>query len=763
MLGDAIQDAVHRTVRDTARSFAQQVIAPRARELDESGEFPRDIVRKAAELGLVAPTISPDYGGSGMDRLAQVLILEELVRVDAGIGLAIAASPFGYELVERFGSEAQKQRFLPALAGGELISGTAVTEPDAGSDVASVKTKAERTPTGWRLTGTKTFITNGNVAQVLFVLARTGEAPGANGLSVFAVETNRPGFGARKLHKMGIHASDLAEITLAGLEVPEDALIGKPGRGFQQIMSLFDNGRVNVAAQALGLAQGALDLAVAHAKERKQFGKRLAEMQAIRFKIADMTATVEAARALLYDAAVKVEAGGPEARQAASMAKLFCSDVAERVVSEAVGIHGGYGYIREQPIERFFRDVKITRIYEGTTEIQKTIIGRTLVEREGAGEARPVPIRATAELAAIDRFAREKLRPALVAEDREHAHHRELIRTMGELGLVYPTVPEDEGGSGIDAETAVDIYETLCRWGGGLGLSITSSALGCEMLLGYGSKEQKEKYLLPVLAGEMVSAICISEPDHGSDAGAMETRATRTATGYRLNGSKLWISNGTMCDFYVVLAKTDPAAGKKGISAFLVEAGTPGITARGLPMSCLPLHDTAEVFFEDVDVPASALLGVEGRGFYQVMEWVTEARVWLAAKAVGVAQGALDLATAYVCERKQFGQQLVDFQAVQFALAEMATSIEAARRLTRHAASELEAGRPATAIAAAAKLTASRTAMDVVIRARHLFGGAGLHRESPIHTYARDAAILPIVEGTSEIQQEVIARQVLGC
>ena len=371
-----------RQVRDEVRRFADNEIADVAGEYDEKEKFPHDIVDKAAEMGLTGPYIPIEYGGAGYDSLTSALIVEELFAVDPGIGLSITASSFGTEAIIEFGTEDQKERFLEPVARGDKISGTAVSEPDAGSDVSAVSTRAELDGDEWVLNGNKMWITNGTIGDFFVVLAETDpDAEGRyNGFSQIVVESDRDGFKSEKITgKLGIRASDTGEIILDDVRVPEENLIGTRGMGFLQVMQFFDMTRTMVAAQALGIAKGATERALEYAQEREQFGRPISEFQAIQHKLADMRIRTEAARWLTYYSAWSVDNREEDLTMLASMAKEFASRVATDVADEAVQTYGGAGFVNDFDVERFYRDAKITQIYEGTTEIQKTIVAREML------------------------------------------------------------------------------------------------------------------------------------------------------------------------------------------------------------------------------------------------------------------------------------------------------------------------------------------------------------------------------------------------
>ncbi|HKL28550.1 MAG TPA: acyl-CoA dehydrogenase family protein [Natrialbaceae archaeon] len=371
-----------RQVRDEVRRFADNEIADVAGEYDEKEKFPHEIVDKAAEMGLTGPYIPIEYGGAGYDSLTSALIVEELFAVDPGIGLSITASSFGTEAIIEFGTEDQKERFLEPVARGDKISGTAVSEPDAGSDVSAVSTRAELDGDEWVLNGNKMWITNGTIGDFFVVLAETDpDAEGRyNGFSQIVVESDRDGFKSEKITgKLGIRASDTGEIILDDVRVPEENLIGTRGMGFLQVMQFFDMTRTMVAAQALGIAKGATERALEYAQEREQFGRPISEFQAIQHKLADMRIRTEAARWLTYYSAWSVDHRDENLTMLASMAKEFASRVATDVADEAVQTYGGAGFVNDFDVERFYRDAKITQIYEGTTEIQKTIVAREML------------------------------------------------------------------------------------------------------------------------------------------------------------------------------------------------------------------------------------------------------------------------------------------------------------------------------------------------------------------------------------------------
>ena len=366
-----------------AREFAEGEFPGIAREYDRREEFPRDLWKKACELGFVGVFIKKEYGGLGLGFLEFAMVMEEFWRVDPGCG-NILLTAFGSELIQLYGTEEQKKRYLPPLTRGEAIMGTAITEPDAGSDILSILTAARKDGNDYVITGSKQFITNGSIAShiVVFCLTHTEAESRLKRFGTIVVETDRPGFGAMKLTgKLGIRASDTAEIRLSEVRVPKENLIGgKEGEGFPQIMQLFNINRVIAASQGVGVAQGALEKAIKHVKARKQFGQPIGAFQAVQFKIAEMATWVEAARALTYKAGWMIDQGKVDPKLI-SIAKYLAGEIGVKVANEALQLHGGYGYIADYDIERFYRDAKIVEIYEGTKEIEKNTIARELLGR----------------------------------------------------------------------------------------------------------------------------------------------------------------------------------------------------------------------------------------------------------------------------------------------------------------------------------------------------------------------------------------------
>ncbi len=373
-------DQEHRLFQRTVREFAQAELAPRAAELDRTGEFPWDNIRKMASLGLMGIPFPEEYGGAGSDTLALAIAVEEVSRACGSTGLILAAhTSLGAMPFYLFGSEEHRRTYLSRLASGQIIGSLALTEPQAGSDLAAITTRATRTAVGWRVEGQKVFVTSGRVAGTVVFSAVTDPASGRHGISLLFAEAGTPGLNyGRDEDKMGLRASATTALHFSSMQLPLDHILGPEGHGLRLAREILSGGRIGIAAMAVGIAQAALDASLSYSRHRYQFGKPIAEHQAVAFALADMATRLEAARLLVYQAAWRRDRGQPYAIQA-SMAKLFASEVAERICHKAIQIHGGYGYTRELPLERYYRDVRLTEIGEGTSDIQRLLIARSLL------------------------------------------------------------------------------------------------------------------------------------------------------------------------------------------------------------------------------------------------------------------------------------------------------------------------------------------------------------------------------------------------
>ena len=369
-----------RQIRDTLRTFARDELAPHAASWDREHAFPRDALRALGQLGALGIVVPERFGGAGLDYVSLAVALEEIAAGDGATSTIVSVqNSVVCGPILAFGSDAQKERYLPALAGGELLGCFCLTEPSTGSDASAIEMRAQRRGDTYVLNGVKQFITSGANADVAIVFARTDKAGGKNGISAFIVETKTPGFAVTRIEeKLGQRASDTAQITFTDCVVPARNLLGREGAGYRIALANLEGGRIGIAAQAVGMARSALDAALAYARERHAFGKPIGEHQAVNFRLADMATKVDVARQMVWHAAALRDANEPCLKEA-SMAKLFASEMAEEVASDAIQIHGGYGYVADFPVERIYRDVRVCKIYEGTSDIQRLVIGRAVL------------------------------------------------------------------------------------------------------------------------------------------------------------------------------------------------------------------------------------------------------------------------------------------------------------------------------------------------------------------------------------------------
>ena len=374
--------AEQREIQALSRDFAEREIEPHAADWDRHHTFPRDVFARLAELGLMGTCVPEEYGGAGTDFLSYVLVLEELSRADAGVGVTVAVHTSAVTLpILNFGTDEQRSRFVPPLARGEHLGAFALTEPEAGSDAGALRTRAEPDGDGWRITGNKQWITNGRYSGTFLVFARTDSSTaGARGVTAFILDADQVQV-TRDEEKLGLNSSVTNDIAIDGAYVERDRLLHEEARGFRVAMQTLDGGRIGIAAQAVGIAQAAYEVALAYARERRTFGKAIGEHQAIQAKLANMSMEIDAARLLVYCAAWLKDRGEPVS-EAGAKAKLFASEMARRQTAEAIQILGGYGYTKEFPVERYYRDAKITEIYEGTSEIQRIVIARAILGRQ---------------------------------------------------------------------------------------------------------------------------------------------------------------------------------------------------------------------------------------------------------------------------------------------------------------------------------------------------------------------------------------------
>ncbi|DBA03029.1 TPA: hypothetical protein N0F65_003217 [Lagenidium giganteum] len=779
-----------------ARKFAREEMIPKARHHDETGEYPHEIFNKAWELGLVNTHIPAEYGGLGLSNLDGIIISEELAYGCTGMSTAMEANSLGSAPLLVACNEEQGKKYLGRLTEEPLQCAYCVTEPGAGSDVAGAKTTAVKKGDSWVINGSKMWITNGGVANWYFVLAKTdANANAGSAFTGFIVDADTPGITVgRKEINIGQRCSDTRAITFEDVVVPNENVLGAPGQGFKIAMQAFDITRPPVACGAVGLARRAFDEARKYALERKTMGVPIAMHQAIQFMLADMATGIEAGRALTYKAAYELDCGRKNTLYA-SMAKRFAGDHANKCATDAIQIFGGAGFNTEYPVEKLFRDAKIFQIYEGTSQIQRLIIAKEIAMvhvsmlltqrcRANIGSKARHAVRAFATSSSADaegpfalrlseeqrefqglarKFAREEIIPQARALDESMAYPQEIFTKAWELGLVNPHIPHKYGGLGLSALDGVIIGEELAYGCAGINAAIQINSVAAAPLLVAGTEEQCNKYLGRLTEAPIQAAYCVTEPGAGSDVAGVQTTAVKQGDAWVLNGSKMWITNGGVANWYFVLAKTEPQA-KTGaaFTVFVVDADSPGVSVGrkeiNMGQRC---SDTRGVQFDNVVVPAENVLGAPGYGFKLAMQVFDITRAPVAISAVGLARRAFDEARKYSLERKTMGVPIASHQAIAFMLADMVTGIEAARALTYKAAYELDHGRRNSIYAAMAKQFAGDLAYQCATDAVQIFGGAGFNTEYPVEKLLRDSKIFQIYEGTSQIQRLIIAKEML--
>ncbi|MGI9016515.1 MAG: acyl-CoA dehydrogenase family protein [Euzebya sp.] len=782
----------HDELRATIRRWVQTEIVPHIEEWEQDG-FPSSIIRRAGELGFLGLSVATEFGGSGGDYWATAVMGEELGRCGFG-GLPMALgvqTDMATPPIAKFGTAEQKKTYLvPALA-GEKIAAIGISEPGAGSDVAGVRTRAVAAGDGWILNGAKTYITNGTRADFITMVVRTGGQPGEHaGLSLMLVDTDLPGFSVtKKLDKLGMRSSDTAELSLVDVRLPAGALLGQEGKGFEQIMWQLQGERLISGFTSVGAAEHLLERAVIYARERHAFGHPIGTFQVQRHRLAQIATRIQAFKRLLYVVADAWN-NGEYPTMLVAQVKLAGARLSFWVADEVMQLFGGFGYAEESGIPRMWRDMRLPRIGGGADEVQLEIIGKLL-------ESTPTPLRLGtpdrngrrdpdrfARSGALPSQAESGLQPVFTEEhqalrqsarsfvDREIAPNveeweqdrdfpRELFAKVGRAGLFGMKFDPAYGGSGPDLAAQAVWVEELARSGSAgmaadLGAHSDLAALYVDRA---GTEDQKQRWLVPSVQGEIIGGLGVTEPDAGSDVGGITTRAVRDGDDWIINGSKTYITNGSWADYVVVLATTDAEAKAGGKSLFIIQAGMPGFERRRLSMLGWHTSHTGELSFSDVRVPDENRLGEIGDGFYQVMRNFAWERVMMSLGAVIGAETALAGAMQYGREREAFGRPIGTFQTWRHTFARLATDIAQGRALTEHALRVLIAGRnDAPVEAAKAKLFTQRLAVEVADAAVQIHGGAGYMREYPAQRWLRDARLGPIGGGTDEIMAEIIGR-----
>src|SRR5215510_10585176 len=712
------------------REFVDDEVRPVAASLEHADAYPHALVARLRELGLFGALVPQPFGGLGLDVTTYARVIEELCRGWMSLAGVINSHTMAALIVLNHGTDAQRQRFLPRFARGDARGGLALTEPHAGTDVQAIRTVARRRGDDYVLTGTKLFITNGREGNTLALLALTDPKaePRYRGMSCFIVEKGHPGFRvAKSIAKLGYKGVDTAELVFEDCVVPAANLVGGiEGRGFKHVMGGLEAGRINIAARAVGVAQAAYDDTLAHLNG---CGAEPAPA------LADMAMKLRAAR-LLTSWAAAMKDRGERCDLEAGMAKLFASASAQELAVDALRLHGGAGALAALNVERYYRDTPLMIIGEGTNEIQRTIIARSLLERYGALTSRESESSDVRQMVlAVRQLVDKQVVPAAQDLDIARAHPAGLVTALSDLGLLGALVDPRYGGLGLDTRTAAMIVEEIARGSAALAAIVAShltASLGIERAAAPG---ERERLLPPMTRGESLGAVAF----------ASGVRATATGEVWSVEGETPPVDHAAHAA--VVLVEATSGDGPVWL---LVEPAIPGIRV-GPPVPTLGLRglDACRIRFEGARIPSrNRLAGAIGP------ELLALARLGVAATGVGLAQAAFESALRYAQQRTTFGKPIAQHQAIQLALAGMATKSTAARLLAYDAATGLDDTKLLSA-----KVYASEIAYEVALDSMRVHGGYGYTSEFPVERYYRDAAHLASSPTTNAADRVELARR----
>lgn len=769
----------HEIFRQSLRAFIAKEVIPNIEKWEEDRRIPRIIWKKMGEMGFLGLSYPEKYGGANLDFFYDVVFNEELGRTNSG-GFVITQQVVQYmsgPYILKYGSERLKQKYLPGIISGDLISSIAITEPGAGSDAQNIKTRAVRDGNYFIVTGAKTFITNGVYGDFIITVVKTDPNAGARGISLLVIDRNSEGVSARKLKKLGWHASDTAELNFDQVKVPAENLIGEEGMGFKYLMNGLQLERTCFIPASVTTMEFAIEKSLQYMSEREAFGQPLNQFQVLRHRIAQLASEVEALKAFGYHVAEMYNRGIYDVKLS-SMAKLICTELHEKVATQCLQFYGGYGFMEDFPMARMYRDVRVGTIGGGSSEIMREIIAKIIIDDVNFSKAKTTykahaegengsfsPFNENHELfrQSFRAFLDKEVRPYVDQWEKAGELPREIYRKFGKMGFFGMTLPEEYGGMGQDIMYNVIFDEEIGRINsGGFGASIGAHPLlAITHLNAEGNETQKQKYLIPSIAGEIVGALAITEPSGGSDVQAVRTTAIRDGDHFIVNGSKTFITNGVLSDFIITVVRTDPSMGVKGISLLIIDRNLSGVSATKLDKLGWRASDTGEISFVDVRVPVENLLGDEGRGFFYIMEHFVSERLSLAVGGYAKSDYALELTVKYLHERAAFGKKLKDFQVLRHRIAQMASEIEWNRQFVLSLYERYQAGEYIVKEASMAKLLATQLSDKVMTECLQMFGGYGYMEDYPLARMFRDSRLGQIGGGTSEIMCEIISKAMI--
>ncbi len=767
----------HDLFRSSLRNFLQKEVIPHIDEWEEAGRIPREIWTKMGSMGFLGLSYPAQYGGQELDFYFDVVFNEELGRINSG-GFIITQQVVQYmcsPYILKFGSDFLKNKYLPGIITGELIGSIGITEPGAGSDVAGISTRAIREGDHYIVNGAKTFITNGVYGDFVVTAVKTKPEAGMYGISLLVIDTHLPGVSARKLNKLGWHASDTAELSFDNVRVPAEHLLGDEGSGFYYLMNGLQLERICALPTGITAMETALAKSLQYMSERKAFGRSIDKFQVLRHRIATMYAEKEAMKAFVYHCC-KIYDKQIYDVKLCSMAKMLCSELNQRQASECLQFFGGYGFMEEYPMARLYRDVRVNTIGGGSSEIMREIIAKMVIDDKSYEKASAAGTLSSNEdnisffneqhalfRSTLKDFLSREVIPYIDLWEEEGSIPREIFEKFGEQGYMGLSLPERYGGSDLDIWHSVVFTEELARVNSG-GFA---AAIGAHMSLALthinaeGSEEQKQKYLRSGVQGMLIGCLAITEPGGGSDVKALRTTAVKDGDDFIINGSKTFITNGVNSDYIITAVKTNPDEGLKGISLFILDRTQAGVSARALKKLGWHASDTGEISFDNVRVPASQMLGSINQGFFYIMMHFVSERLSMALGAVSASQYALELTLKYIRERETFGKPLNRYQVIRHRIAEMASEIELNRQFVYSLYDRHARGEYLVKEASMAKLLATKLHDKVSFECLQLFGGYGYMEDYPMARMWRDARLGQIGGGTSEILCEIIAKMII--
>ncbi len=767
----------HELFRTSLRDFIQQEVTPHIDQWEEEGRVPRYVWEKMGDMGFLGLAYPTQYGGQELDFFFDVVFNEEMGRINSG-GFIITQQVVQYmssPYILKFGSDRLKEKYLPGIISGRLISSIGITEPGAGSDVANIQTKAIKQGDHYVVNGAKTFITNGVYGDFVVTVVKTKPEAGLYGISLLVIDTKTPGVSARKLKKLGWHASDTAEFSFDNVHVPIENLIGEEGNGFFYLMNGLQLERICALPTGVVAMETALAKSLQYMSERQAFGRSIDKFQVLRHRIALMYAEVSAMKAFVYHCCTIYSRQIYDVKLC-SMAKMLCSELHQKQASECLQFFGGYGFMEEYPMARMYRDVRVNTIGGGSSEIMREIIAKMIVEDKNYEKASATGTLSGGEdnvsyfneehqlfRRSLKDFLAKEVTPYVDQWEKDGQIPRSIYQKFGEMGYLGLAIEETYGGSQLDIWYSVILFEELARVNsGGFAAAIGAHAyLAMTHIHAEGNHDQKTNYLIPGVLGQLIGCMAVTEPNGGSDVKALQSTAVKDGDHYIVNGAKTFITNGVLSDYIVAAVKTDMSAGLNGLSMVIIDRNAAGVSATNLNKLGWHASDTGEIAFSNVRIPANQLLGEENQGFYYIMKHFVTERLSMAVGAVASAQYALELTLKYIREREAFGKPLNRFQVLRHKIAELAAEIEMNRQFVYSLYHRHEQDEYLVKEASMAKLTATKLLDKVTFECLQMYGGYGFMEDYPLARMWRDARLGQIGGGTSEILCEIIAKMII--